>query len=462
MNKNKKRNNFDEIASSINKTSFSTNILDKLNKTSIPFDSKYYYSIVNLSKKLPFTKIKFFNPSASLNNIFLNKNQYYKFIRTNSAFFLYNNNLNQINKAKREIENDSGKTNNSFLALNNNNINKEKENGTLNVKLQIMKQYLRKKKDKMNRTKFKFFRIVKNHGRKECHNFETKNQKFNEKLEHYFNSEYYYKINKIYHNNFHFGKNILNLGNDKTKQYISSIYPEQINKLNSDIVLKLLNDEDKKLIDSDPYFFFRENKKFYKLTKTKYRSLVNRLNEEEDKLPNKTKEYEEEDDLDIEKYYKRSKNKSSDKFDKKSENTLKIKKIKRIKYEIPFLNKKYVNRIINKDLNERLRNLKSRINPVEKQMVQTVGELNNCHKRNYIFEENKKFDKTYHIMTRGKYFKDYYLVKNRNRLIKETLFNQEINQRNYEHNITQDIIKKYQNQVVDYYSRMNPNKRYKT
>ena len=53
MNKNKKRNNFDEIASSINKTSFSTNILDKLNKTSIPFDSKYYYSIVSLSKKLP-------------------------------------------------------------------------------------------------------------------------------------------------------------------------------------------------------------------------------------------------------------------------------------------------------------------------------------------------------------------------------------------------------------------------
>ena len=461
MNKNKKRNNFDEIASSINKTSFSTNILDKLNKTSIPFDSKYYYSIVNLSKKLPFTKIKFFNPSASLNNIFLNKNQYYKFIRTNSAFFLYNNNLNQINKAKREIENDSGKTNNSFLALNNNNINKEKENGTLNVKLQIMKQYLRKKKDKMNRTKFKFFRIVKNHGRKECHNFETKNQKFNEKLEHYFNSEYYYKINKIYHNNFHFGKNILNLGNDKTKQYISSIYPEQINKLNSDIVLKLLNDEDKKLIDSDPYFFFQENKKLYKLTKTKFRTLINRLNEEDAKLPKKENESED-DDLDFEKYYKDNKNKSADKIKKKSENTLKLKNIKKIKEEIPFLNEKCLNKIINKDLNERIKNIKSNINPIEKQMIKTEGKLNYCKRDDYLFKENKGFYKTFHIITRSKYFKYYSLERNRRRLIKEALFNQEIIKRKLEKNKDKDIIIRYQRQLEDSYSKINQNKRYKT
>ena len=56
MNKNKNRNNFDKLASSINKSSFSANILKRLNKASIPFDSNYYYSLISLSKKLPISK----------------------------------------------------------------------------------------------------------------------------------------------------------------------------------------------------------------------------------------------------------------------------------------------------------------------------------------------------------------------------------------------------------------------
>lgn len=439
MNKNKNRNNFDKLASSINKSSFSANILKRLNKASIPFDSNYYYSLISLSKKLPISK---------------------------------KNNLNRNNSNYSLLNNISRKSSDSFLLLNNNknsvssynDINikkKEKNQRVLNIKMQIMKQYLRKRKEKMNRTKFKFFRIVKNHGRKECSSFETKNQKFNEKLENYFNSDYYYNINKIYHNKFHFGKYNLNLGNDKTKQYISSIHPEQISKLNSDIVLRLLNDEDKKLIDSDPYFFFQENKKLYKLTKTKFRTLINRLNEEDAKLPKKENESED-DDLDFEKYYKDNKNKSADKIKKKSENTLKLKNNKKIKEEIPFLNEKCLNKIINKDLNERIKNIKSNINPIEKQMIKTEGKLNYCKRDDYLFKENKGFYKTFHIITRSKYFKYYSLERNRRRLIKEALFNQEIIKRKLEKNKDKDIIIRYQRQLEDSYSKINQNKRYKT
>ena len=289
INSNKK--NLDEIASSISQSTFNTNNLNlnnininNFNTKAIPLDSRYYFSTIGLSKKVPLTKIKSINPISSVRNIYF-KNNNYNLIKSNSAFSIYNTNTTKLNKEKREIETYQKKSNESSLLNNDisNSLNikeKEKSLDAINIKVQMMEQYLRKLREKMNRTKFKFFKIVKHNNKRECAYFKEKNERFNEQLKFYFKSDYFYQLNKQYHSRFHFGKNFLNMGSDMTKHYLTPSNPEKVIKLNSDLVLSLLNEEDKDLIHSDPYFFLKDNKYLYKLTRTKFKSLMNKFREE--------------------------------------------------------------------------------------------------------------------------------------------------------------------------------------
>jgi hypothetical protein len=54
--------------------------------------------------------------------------------------------------------------------------------------------------------------------------------------------------------------------------------------------MKLLNNDDKKLINSDPYYFLKDNKYLYKLTKIQFKTLLYRLKEEEELEEKKKKE----------------------------------------------------------------------------------------------------------------------------------------------------------------------------
>ena len=453
------QNNFEELASSINQSTLATNVINNFNPKAIPLDSRYYFSTMSLSKKLPLTKIKNFNPSSSLKNIYkANKNKKNKLYKSNSAFLLSNNTSLNKTKGKSEIEAYTNKPSNSLPTSNLNNINnlpKQKSLDEINIKVQMNEHYLRKQREKMNRTKFKFFKIVMNHNQKECAYFKEKNERFNERLNFYFNSKLFCDLNKAYHKRFHFGKNYLNLGNDITKQYMPPNNPEQIIKLNSNLVLSLLNTEDKKLIYSDPYFFLKDNQYLYKLTRTKFKSLINRFKDEDAELLEKEKEYEDDDDIEMKKYYKNRKNKSLNKSPKNNRNIPNFKKSQTIKGEIPFLDNKYINKIINEDLNERLKHLKSDINPVEKEMINTEKKLNTYKNNNYIFKGNKRFYKTYHIRTNEDYFKPYSLEKNRERLNKENLFYKEMNKKNFSDNKDQIIIQKYQKQLEEYYNKVN-------
>ena len=460
------RNNLNEMATSLTQSTLATNILNNLNPKAIPLDSRYYFSTMSLSKKLPLTKIKNFNPLTSVQNIFkTGKNNNNRLIKSNSAFSIYSNSLNKNNtttKIKREIESYSKKQSDSLLSLNNNknitsdtnNLRKQKSLDDINIKVQMMEHFLRKQREKMNRTKFKFFKIVMNNDQKECAYFKEKNERFNERLKFYFKSNFFYKINKVYHNRFHFGKNYLNMGNDITKQYMPPSDKEEIIKLNSDLVLSMLNNEDINLIHSDPYFFLKDNEYLYKLTKTKFKSLINRFKEEDAKMRENDNNNSEDYDLDIEIY---KKSKSLPKNQKNIKNIPKLPKSKTVKEEIPFLDKKYIDKMINEDLNKRLKHLKSGINPVEKEMINTEKKLNTYKNKYYIFKGNKKFYKTYHIRTNEDYFKPYSLEKNRERLIKETLFSKEMNKKNFSNNKDQGIIKKYQKQFEEHYSKANMN-----
>ena len=309
MNLYNKRNNCDDIFSALSQPKLAS----CLNPIAIPLDSKYYFSTIKISRKLPITQKNKLSQNLLYRNIFRN-NFNDKYIKKNhSAISL----LNNSNKKSKELEEYKIKeSSQSIPKIKNKNISNlkqikiiKRENSvdTINVKMQMMDHYIRKLKDKMNQTKFKFFQIVKHNNQNECNQFKTKIEKFNLSLKHFFKSNYYIKKNLEYHQRFHFGPNYLNIGNNSTRHHMELNTPENIIKLNSKLVLNLLNDEDKKLIANDPYYFFKDNKYLYKLTNIKMKSLLDRLKEEEKFEKKENDSY---DDLDIEKYYKKSKSKS--------------------------------------------------------------------------------------------------------------------------------------------------------
>ena len=244
----------------------------------------------------------------------------------------------------------------------------------------------------------------------------------------------------------------MNIGNNLEKHYIEPSNPEKIIKLNSEIVLNKLSDVDKKLIYSDPYFFFRDNKYLYELTKTKFKSLINRF-KEEDKNEHDNENDSENGKLKKGKNHKLIKSKSLTNKNIKLKTIPKFKQIEVIKKEMPFFDKKYINKIINEDLNKRLKNLKTKIHPVEKEMRKTITKLNTYKKKDFIFESNNNYYKSYSIRTKEDYFKPYSLEINRERLIKEKLFCKEINKKNDIDDKDRIIIKKYQKKLEEHYNK---------
>ena len=432
-----------------NQTSLITNFINNLNTQATIFDSRYYFSTISLSKKIPLSKNQRIFPYTSIQNNNTNTN---KLIKSSSAFSLYSR---KINRGKSEIENYTKKQNESATTIFNNKKNKNIEESSvdaINVKMQMIQQYLRKQKEKMNQTKFKFYKIVRHNNKRECSHFKYYNERFNEQLEHFCKSDYFYKINKEYHKKFHFGNNYMNIGNNLEKHYIEPSNPEKIIKLNSEIVLNKLSDVDKKLIYSDPYFFFRDNKYLYELTKTKFKSLINRF-KEEDKNEHDNENDSENGKLKKGKNHKLIKSKSLINKNIKLKTIPKFKQTEVIKKEMPFFDKKYINKIINEDLNKRLKNLKTKIHPVEKEMRKTITKLNTYKKKDFIFESNNNYYKSYSIRTKEDYFKPYSLEINRERLIKEKLFCKEINKKNDIDDKDRIIIKKYQKILEEHYNK---------
>ena len=327
----------------------------------------------------------------------------------------------------------------------------------------------------MKKTKFKLYKIIINNRKQTCGLFERKNDIFNGKLHNYLKSNSFYEKNKKFHRVFHFGKNDLNLGHDFTKHYVEPYNQQKNTKLTSKYVLKLLNEEDKKLIHSDPFFFLKDNKYLYKLTNTKYRSLPYILREEE-KLKennNNSDEVEDEDkkDQNNDNNNKGNNSLSKSKRSKKEHHKKNLKKIalkKKMKksqtaddikfvYDgILFYNKKYIDKIINDDLNNRLKeNSKKKNGEIEKEMRDTIIKLNNYKKKDYIFESNNNFYKTYNEKTNSNYFKPYSLRKNAERLLKERHFQEKRNEKYHKDNAEISTILKYRKMLEIIYKKNN-------
>ena len=411
----------------------------------IPIDHRYY-STINITKKFPLTRNVNISSTLPKTESYLNCN--------------YSNNYNKKKNIKKQIINK--KQNNKPQIV------EEFKNKKNDVHMQIMDNYMRKLKDKMNRTKFKLFKIVINNERNQCHIFERKNNHFNDRLHNYLKSDSFFDKNKKFHQNFHFTKNDLNLCHDFKKHYIEPNNPEKNSKLTSNIVLKLLNEEDKKLISSDPYFFLNDNKYLYKLTNIKFKSLLYRLKEEEEKeklkknniTNNISKDSITSEEKNVKEYLKlESHNESKQLSNTKIYKSKKLNKSKSAETKFVIYNKKYIDKIVNEDLNKRLKQKNRKPNEkIEKEMIKTITKLNTYKKNDYIYESNNQFFKSYNEKTSENFFKPYSLKKNNERLLREELFHKNRNKQNINDNVEQTIILKYQTMLEDIYKNIKEEK----
>ena len=212
------------------------------------------------------------------------------------------------------------------------------------------------------------------------------------------------------------------------------------------------------MIYSDPYFFLRDNQYLYKLTNTQFKTLLYRIEEEEKKNINNNINREINESESGEKYNIK---KEILKFNKEPETIKIINKPKILKRNktvdngiIKFYNKKYIDKIINEDLNKRLKEkYKNRNDKVEKEMINTITKLNTYKKKDYIFESNNKYFKSYNEKTNENYFKPYSIKKNNDRLKREQLFHKQRFKQNTNNNEEQGIILKYQKILEDVYKK---------
>ena len=422
---------------SISQSTFHTNIKN-INSSSIPFDHRYY-STIDITKKFPLDKNINISSSLTKNDSYLN---------------YYNNSTNNKKILNKKIIKKKENKKNVIEGF------KSKKNF---VNMQMVDKYMRKLKEKMKRTKFKLFKIVINNEKGQCHSFERKNNHFNYRLHNYLNSYSFFEKNKNFHRKFHYSKNDLNLGYDFRKHYIKPNNPEQNIKLTSNLVLKLLNDEDKKLIYSDPYFFLKDNKYLYKLTNTKFKSLLYRLKEEEEAK----NQLNGNSDTGIKESESSEKNNSKKEIPTVENQPPKIinnkhKTLTRNKTcddEMKYYNKKYINKIINEDLNKRLKEKKkNRNDKVEKEMINTVTKLNTYKKKDYIFESNNNYFKSFNEKTDENFFKNFSLKKNKERLKREELFHKQRFKQNTNDNEEQATILKYQKMLEGIYKNVKEEK----
>ena len=171
--------------------------------------------------------------------------------------------------------------------------NKSKMQDIIGKKKEQMQSFLiqknlfelqQKEMEKLNREKrnikIKMYKLIKNNGQL-CQSFEKKNESFNLKFINYFNSKHYIKSKKLYNTNFRFSKNELNMGHDPYKQYLSA-YTISKNSMNLKDIFNSLDRKEKKIIEKEPDYFFRNNNIFEIINDIETKPLYTILNEEEE------------------------------------------------------------------------------------------------------------------------------------------------------------------------------------
>ena len=292
-------------------------------------------------------------------------------------------------KEKSQIKNTQLNIYNSFLK--NNKREKENQNNFKNYKNITKKSSIINKsnnKTKLKELKFKVFRIIKNNYVPFCPNFLSKTEMINNKISEYYISDNFKKILRIYNNNVHYNMDIE--GNPKINKYtnIPKLNEESsfTQKLNLD---KLFNKEEKKLLLSEPDYYFKNANKdcFENVNIIKAIKLVEKINKYE-----KAKE-------ELEKKQIR-KNKTPGKFNKKEEKEKENSKLNKTEYKINNYTEGYMDEYrYNKKLMEKLIKKEEKIKKEkEKRMLNIEDAFNKeikkgFYKYRYFIYKYNKIDK---------------------------------------------------------------------
>ena len=137
-----------------------------------------------------------------------------------------------------------------------------------------------KLKNEKRKIKIKMYKLIQKHGEL-CESFEKKNESYNTKFINYLNSKKYINSKKHYNSYFHFSKNDLSKAHDPYKQYMKTNEIAQ-NSINLKEIFSSLNNKDKRIIEKEPDFFFKNNKILEVLQDVENKPLITTLREEEE------------------------------------------------------------------------------------------------------------------------------------------------------------------------------------
>ena len=396
----------------------------------------------------------YFSPSLALNNSSCFK---YDSNKLFSSFTSNNNNSKEKDK-NSNINNENNKNNylinlinfkkslsqkNNFSLQNNEN-NRINYNSNKTLK-SIKSQEILNNIDKVL-TKFKINKLISKKSRNYCHSFDNHNDIFKDKI---LNTLLYDKfINALIqkHKNYIFGKRE-NPVNTLNKYMINIENSNQSkNNFSFEEIIELLNEKDIKIILSDVSYFRDINKNIVNILRkvkssNKINSLADILNQEDGLIVQ-----------DIKEKKKLLKNLSYE------DNKMK-EKMQSLNHEALFLYyKKYINKIVNKDLDQRLKNYyinKKNLKKIENENVKFC-ELKalQANAKDKIEQDGKSeyycFRSFFnHITPEMK--KDYFIKRNKGRLSRENSFKERRNIKNIKNAKEENIILKY----LEFFSKIN-------
>lgn len=386
-----------------------TNFLSSQNSTIEP--KLHLNNFHNVSDNQKFDE---FNSTKRNNNIFkknisiYNNNKYFSDIFNRKKYEYFNSLSPSHSHSKFNFTTFTKNINSSFNTIvhassNINDFSSEKrilKSNRSNPNFEIKKKKEIKKIDKIL-TKFKLNKIISDNSHNGCYIQELKNNTFLDKFKNKLFSDKFIKYQIKKHRNFLFDKNENPI--KKMNNYLINI--DNSNNLNenfsSEEIFKSLNKHEIKLIKADVAYFKDVNENIIKdLMKFKSNtiSLKDILNNEEEK-------------------------------DKEKEDNKKSKKVKQnnANEDILYNYDRYINKIINKDLTQRLKKIKIKTekNKIEKALNDYPSKINiNIGK--YSSARNIKCEdrcfQTFMIHLNDDMIKKYYIKRNRERLLREKSF----------------------------------------
>ena len=146
--------------------------------------------------------------------------------------------------------------------------------------LQRQKIENEKIKSEKRNIKIKMYKLIQKKGQL-CQSFEKKNDSFNLRFVNYLNSNHYINSKKIYNSHFRFSKNDLNKAHNPYNHYLKTFDLSE-NSINLNDIFNSFNNKDKKIIEKEPEYFFKDNKFLEILNDLKNKPLVKTLREEEE------------------------------------------------------------------------------------------------------------------------------------------------------------------------------------